>query len=482
MSDFRNSYSFDDILILPRMSNVKSRKDVSLETNLTPSIKLHNPIIASPMDTVCNDKMAIAMAMLGGIGIIHRFQSIEEQVEMVKAAKRHLGYVIDKPYTIHQDATLSELLELMNETKVSGILVVDDDNKLEGIVSKKDLDIESLYTQDTCLTTTRLVRDIMTPFSKMQYLEEYDYNDILQKFRKYNIEKLPIIDKYRNIQGLVVFKNLMYFHNNKNMATLDSNGRLRVGAAIGISNDWKERATQLVEAGVDIINIDVANGHNQVVANALNELKQMYPNLPIMAGNVCTAEGYEFLCKAGADCIRVGIGNGSICSTRLETGIGNCQFSALFECAHVAKKYNVPMISDGGHCGKTGNKFKALAAGASCVMLGRSLAGTTESPGEVFLRNGRRVKAYRGMASALAKMSKQQKINGKVTFNDVHVEGVDGVVEFKGSVKNIVHQICNGMRSGMSYLGFHTIDELHSESLNFAVITSSGNVETKTRV
>jgi IMP dehydrogenase len=477
---FINSYSFDDILILPQKSDVKSRKDIDLSTVLTKdgSIRLHTPIIASPMDTVCTDKMAIAMAMLGGLGIIHRFQSIEDQVEMVKAVKRHLSYVIHNPYTIQQDSTLEDLLRLMHETHVSGILVVDDSRKLVGIVSKKDLDLDNLCGS----SGSRQVVDVMTPFEKMHCLYEYDYDTVLNTFRKHNVEKLPIVDKERNIKGLVVFKNLMYFHHMKDVASLDQDGRLCVGAAVGISHDWKERAARLVEAGVDIINVDVANGHNTIVADAVRELKQRYPSLPIMAGNVCTAEGYEFLCEAGADCIRVGIGNGSICSTRLETGIGNCQFSALYDCSNSAKKYNVPMISDGGHCGKTGNKFKALAAGASCVLLGRSLAGTSESPGEVFFRNGRRVKAYRGMASALANVSKQQKIHGKVNLDQVTVEGVDGVVEFKGSVKNIVQQICNGMRSGMSYLGCHSLQELHNTQLQFAVITSSGNHETKTRV
>lgn len=850
-SSIKTSYSFDDILICPRFSNVESRKNVSLKTKLSNLISLNIPIISSPMDTVTEDSMAIAMALNGGLGIIHRFQSIESQVEMVKKVKRHLSYIIDEPYTINENEFISSLVLLMNEKNVSGILVVNNYNKFVGIVSKKDVDVAMLVYDDIDDVQNFKVKDIMTPETNVTYLMEYNYNDIMMIYKTYKIEKIPIIDSKMNIKGLVVFKNLMYFHNNKNIASLDSNGQLLVGAAIGI-NDYFISAKELVKAGVDLLCIDVANGYNKMMYDAIQHLKTEFPNITIMAGNVCTADGYEYLCKAGADCIRVGIGNGcysedtkvlmangtykninkieigeyvinkygkpvkvlnvinqgkkqvmkintnnwhkdifvtpdhkywigdlsttsfntiqssdiaklldtktntklkwkqignienekmftlmpnkfewtlsenftidlaeynktdiitddtietcgnlgrikfkryitsnyklgyvfgtylgnghkitsdschwsfnlderditnkvkdyikelldyectisikdekvlnvnchnkcftyllnefgnkqlpnkyyctnkeyikglydglidsdgfieyneygsliksfantseylielfnwccmnlnisfssrkmkginqdnlqqgynvkihtsnryikdyvyskvlstelydtqetwdievdcdthsfiannsivhnSICSTRLQTGIGVCQFSALLECGKIAKKYNVSMISDGGHTGKTGNKFKALAAGSSCVLLGRSLAGTTESPGKIIYKNGKRFKYYRGMASAYANLSKQEKLGKNINTN-FHVEGVEGEIEYKGNVIDQLIHICNGMRSGMSYLGVFSIDKLHNTDITFNTITSSGYKETITRV
>lgn len=473
--NIQTSLSFDDILICPRFSNVKSRKDISLKTLLSDKITLNIPIISSPMDTVTEDNMAIAMALSGGLGVVHRFQSIEAQAEMVKKVKRHLSYMIEQPYTIHANATINDLIDMHNKYNVSGIIVVDDSNKFVGIVSKKDVQIHQLTE-----SKFTLVSDIMTPWHNVIYTSEYDYNTILELYKKHKIEKLPILNQDNTVKGLVVFKNLMYFHNNKNIASLDSNGQLVVGGAIGVT-DYLERGKALVEAGVDLLCIDVANGYNQMMADAIGILKKEFPNVTIMAGNVCTAEGYEFLCKAGADCIRVGIGNGSICSTRLQTGIGICQFSALLECSAMAKKYNVAMISDGGHTGKVGNKFKAIAVGCNAVLLGRSLAGTTESPGNVIYKSGKRFKYYRGMASAYANLSKQEKLGNKINTN-FHVEGVEGEIEYKGSVHDQLQQICNGMRSGMSYLGVYTIDELHKTDVVFNRITPSGFKETLTRV
>jgi IMP dehydrogenase len=473
--NIQTSFSFDDILICPRFSNVKSRKDISLKTRLSDKITLNIPIISSPMDTVTEDNMAIAMALRGGLGVIHRFQSLETQVEMVKKVKRHLSYVIEHPYTIKATATIEELIIMHNKYNVSGIIVVNDSNKFVGIVSKKDVQIHQL-TESEC----SLVSDIMTHWHDVIYATEYDYNTILDLYKKHKIEKIPIINEDNTIKGLVVFKNLMYFHNNKNIASLDSNGQLVVGAAIGVT-DYLETGKALVEAGADLLCIDVANGYNQMMSEAIQTLKKEFPHITIMAGNVCTADGYEFLCKAGADCIRVGIGNGSICSTRLQTGIGICQFSALLECSELAKKYNVAMISDGGHTGKVGNKFKAIAVGSSCVLLGRSLAGTTESPGNVIYKGGKRFKYYRGMASAYANLSKQEKLGNNINTN-FHVEGVEGEIEYKGSVHDQLQQICNGMRSGMSYLGVYSIDDLHKTDVVFNRITPSGYKETLTRV
>jgi IMP dehydrogenase len=475
------SLSFDDILIKPKFSNIKSRKDIDLSTQLSYNISLKIPIISSPMDTVTEDKMAIQLAMLGGLGIIHRFQTIESQVDMVKRVKRHMSYIIENPYTINYSSTVHKLKSLMSSKNVSGILVVDQNNTCVGIVSKKDIDVHILSSSDF---NNLQVKDIMTPFEKLHFIRNQNLNNytfITSIFRDYKIEKIPILDDNNKILGLIVLKNLIYFYNNKNIASLDFNGQLLVGAAIGVNNDYIERATALVSAGVNILCIDVANGHNSIVGNAILHLKTLFPNIPIMAGNVCTAEGFQYLCEHKADCIRVGIGNGSICTTRLETGIGMCQFSALLECSQISKKYNVPMISDGGHCGKTGNKFKAIAIGASCVMLGKSLAGTSEAPGHIIYKSGKRYKYYRGMASALANISKQERQGQHINTN-FHVEGVEGEIEYKGTVIDVIKSICNGIRSGMSYLGTQSISELHNSPIEFTTITSNGFSETKTRI
>lgn len=471
-----NSYSFDDVLISPKFSDIQTRKDILLTTKLSKHITLNTPIISSPMDTVTEDNMAIEMALNGGLGIIHRFQSIHNQVEMVRKVKRHMCYIIEDPYTIYDTATIEELKNLHEKYNVSGIMVVNKDNKFVGIVSKKDVAIHELVQDHK-----EYVNEIMTPIYQVIYTNKYDYNNILKLYKEHKIEKIPILNNDFTIRGLVVLKNLLYFHINKNSASLDQNGKLLVGAAIGLNN-YLEHASELIDAGVDILCIDVANGYNSRVAQAVTELKEKFPNVTIMAGNVCTKDGFEYLCKAGADCIRVGIGCGSICSTRLQTGIGVCQFSALLECSEIAKKYNVAMISDGGHSGKVGNKFKALAVGAKCVMLGRSLAGTTESPGEIIYKSGKRLKYYRGMASNYANLSKQERLGNKKLNTDFHVEGVEGEIEYKGSVKNEIQRICNGMRSGMSYLGLYNIDELHDTKVNFTVLTSNGYKETLTRV
>jgi IMP dehydrogenase len=476
------SYSFDDVLISPKFSNVQTRKDISLTTKLSKNITLNTPIISSPMDTVTEDNMAIEMALNGGLGIIHRFQSISKQVEMVKKVKRHMCYIIEDPYTIQYNSTINDLKTLHEKYNVSGIMVVNEHKKFVGIVSKKDVAIHELVQEDVNeYGLKKYVSEIMTPIHNVIYTNKYDYNNILKLYNKHKIEKIPILNNDFTIKGLVVLKNLLYFHINKTSASLDQNGKLLVGAAIGLNN-YVEHATELINAGVDVLCIDVANGYNLVVARAVSELKARFPNVTIMAGNVCTKEGFEYLCKAGADCIRVGIGSGSICSTRLQTGIGVCQFSALLDCSDIAKKYNVAMISDGGHCGKVGNKFKAIAVGAKCVMLGRSLAGTTESPGEIIYKSGKRLKYYRGMASNYANLSKQERLGNEKLNTDFHVEGVEGEIEYKGSVKNEIQRICNGMRSGMSYLGVYNINELHNTTVDFTVLTSNGYKETLTRI
>lgn len=473
MSEIKESYSFDDILIEPRYSNIKSRSDISLKTRLSDKITLNIPIISSPMDTVTEDFMAIEMAMSGGLGVIHRFQSIESQVKMIKNVKRHLSNMIRNPYTINYKCTLQELL---SKYDISGIMVVDENKKFVGIVSKRDIEVHQVIGGSMDI----LVKDIMTPLERVKYVRKYDITEIMNIYKQYKVEKVPILGDDNSIVGLVVLKNLLYFYKNKDIASLDSGGRLVVGGAVGI-NDYMERGRELVKVGVDLLCIDIANGYNEMMYNAIIELKKEFPSVTIMAGNVCTRDGFEFLCKAGADCIRVNIGGGSICTTRIQTGIGVCQFSALMQCSKVAKEYNVTMISDGGHCGKVGNKFKALAVGSGCVLLGKSLAGTKESPGNIIYKSGKRFKYYRGMASMYANLSKQERTGGDVNKN-FYVEGIEGEVEYKGNVIDEINRICNGMRSGMSYLGVRTISDLHEIEVVFNKITSSGLNETLTRL
>jgi len=425
------------------------------------------------MDTVTEDLMAIEMAMSGGLGIIHRFQSIESQVKMIKNVKRHLSNMIRNPYTINYKCTLQELLSKYN---ISGIMVVDENKKFVGIVSKRDIEVHQVIGGSMDI----LVKDMMTPLERVKYVRKYDITEIMNIYKQYKVEKVPILGDDNSIIGLVVLKNLLYFYKNKDIASLDSGGRLVVGGAVGI-NDYMERGRELVKVGVDLLCIDIANGYNEMMYNAIIELKKEFPSVTIMVGNVCTRDGFEFLCKAGADCIRVNIGGGSICTTRIQTGIGVCQFSALMECSKVAKDYNVTMISDGGHCGKVGNKFKALAVGSGCVLLGKSLAGTKESPGNIIYKSGKRFKYYRGMASMYANLSKQERTGGDVNKN-FYVEGIEGEVEYKGNVIDEINRICNGMRSGMSYLGVRTISELHEIEVVFNKITSSGLNETLTRL
>lgn len=470
---FKHSYSFNDILISPNLSHCYSRKDIDLSTQLTNNIKLHIPIISSPMDTVTEDKMAIQMALKGGLGIIHRYQSIESQCNMVNNVKRHLGFILETPYTIYNNNTINDYIEFTKKYNVYSFIVLNKEtNQVIGIITKRD------YLINKC-DSKSLISEIMTPIEKLIYVHEFNLDNIINLFKTYKIEKIPIIDNNNYLKGLVFFNNIIKIIESKEMSSIDINGKLLVGAAVGIRGDYLERTNALIESGIDILCIDVANGFNIYVKNAIQEIKSKY-NIPIMAGNVCNAEGYDFLCNSGADCIRVGVGNGSICSTRLNTGIGNCQFSSLLECAAISKKYNIPMISDGGHLGLDGNKFKALCAGANVVMLGKTLAGTTESPGNIVYKNGKRYKYYRGMASLHANLSKSEKIGEKI--NASNIEGVEGEIEYKGTVNEILDRLVNNIKSGFSYVGCNNIQELHSTNLVYSVVSSNGVLESDTRI
>lgn len=510
------SYCFDDILMEPLHSNIQSRSQVLLETNIATnsrSLVLKMPLISSPMDTVTETQMAIKMALAGGLGIIHRFMSIEEQVAQVVKVKRFLQYIIRAPYTISPDASLQDVDTLITRYGVSTFCVVSSTQEFQGILTHRD--IEAMRNSNITPYSTIKVIDYMSKYKLNNSTNSIKYNLLFKtiyttpneldlhsekiliqakdQMVANRIEKIPILETNSNrLLGLVTLKNIMHWENNKSKACIDFTGALCVGAAVGITGDSFERLDALVAAHVDLICVDVANGYNEYTAQAIRKIRKKYPSLVIMAGNVCNASGFEYLADPmlDVDCIRVGIGNGSICTTRLETGIGKGQFSAVLECFQ-AKINNVQLrshiICDGGSLGKTGNKVKALAAGAVAVMLGRTLASTEESPGQIIYRNGKRFKYIRGMASTMANLSSQEKTKKfKSDLSSIISEGVDGEQELTGSVIDLIEQIKGGLRSGLSYLGTHTIIQLHEKALKqeirFNLVSSIGMSETGIRV
>jgi len=478
-----DTLSFDDVLINPRLSNIQSRKDISLKTKLTKKISLNLPLISSPMDTITEDKMAIEMALNGGLGIIHRYNTIEKQVEMVKSVKRYLSFKIDNPYTINEDNTVDELLTQINKLNVYSYVVLKKQNidvtcyeVLSGIVTKWDLNNHKLSGN----SNQTKIKNIMTPFDKLVYANpNITKDEALNIMKKHKIEKLPLSCEGVNLCGMISYKSIMEYELNKNKYSLDTNNSLLVGASVGIVGDYLERTKQLINAGCNLICVDVANGYNEKVANVVKELKSL--GVEVMAGNVCNPEGFEFLCKAGADCIRVGIGNGSICSTRLVTGVGCGQFSALMSCRHVARKYNVGMISDGGHLGKDGNISKAFVIGSNAMILGKTISATDETPGKIINRNNRRVKYYRGMASAMAMASKAEVSNQEYNDNQ-NPEGMDMEIEIKGPVKNILQRIESSIKSTMSYIGCINTEKLREDENNISFYKQSAGVMSETSI
>jgi len=453
MNTIQESLSFDDVLIEPRYSKIDSRKNISLKSRLTKNISLHLPLISSPMDTITESEMAIQMAINGGLGIIHRYNTIEQQVNMIKKVKRYLSFIIENPYTIYCNETVDNLLQRIKKDKVNSYIVIDTNDKFVGLITKRDI---------TSHLTSGKLNNILVSEIMNKNIITVDKNitreDAIIIMNKNKIEKLPVIENDL-VKGLIIYKNLLEYQINKDKYSLDKDGKLLVGAAVGIVDDYLERAKQLIDAGCNIICIDVANGFNKKVRLVIQEIKKL--GIDIMAGNVCTSDGFYFLKDSGADCIRIGIGNGSICSTRLVTGIGSGQFTSLLKCRVVAREHNIGMISDGGHLGKDGNISKAFVVGADAMMLGKTLASTDETPGNIIYRNNRRVKCYRGMASAMAMMSKAEITNKE--YNGIqNPEGADIEIEIKGPVKDILQRIESSIKSTMSYIGCETTDELRT--------------------
>jgi IMP dehydrogenase len=468
-NQIREGLTFNDVLMVPQYSDVVSRKPLKLKTKLTNNIFLNTPIISSNMDTVTEDKMAIAMAVNGGIGIIHRFIDTKTQVEMVRRVKRYMNYKIDSPYTINLDEydTVNDYHRLALKRGVKGFPIISSDNTLLGIITNRDI----LFA-----TGDDKISDLMTPVNKMVVAEnDIDMDSAFDLMKENKIEKLPIVDNFENVHllSLITIKDILHYKKLNKVSTIDSNGQLMVGAAVGVKEDDLERARALIEAGVDILCVDVAHGHNILCGDMVKLLKSNFPDMDVIAGNVATAKGVQYLVECGADCVKVSIGSGSICTTRMVTGCGVPQLTALFDCVDEGKRHNIPIISDGGNGGVIGNIVKALATGASTVMLGNFLAGTDESPGPILVKDNKRVKYIRGMSGYGANLSRRQNIESRDDLSDVVPEGVDAYVPYKGPVNGILFQIYGGIKSGMSYCGAHTIEEL-ANNVEFIRVTDAG--------
>lgn len=465
----KEGLTFDDVLLIPKRSSVVSRSHVSLKTRLSRRISINMPIVSANMDTVTEANMAIAIAREGGIGIIHRFMSIEQQVNEVKKVKRAENIIIEQPYTVKQDQYLSDAVSKMSEYNISGLLVTDDDNRLVGILTRRDIMFES--------DMSKRVYDVMTRnvITAKYGISIEEAKDMLHKYR---IEKLPLVDEHNRVKGLVTAKDIMRMTEYP-LAAKDKKGRLLVGAAVGVKGDFMERTDKLLDAGADVIVIDIAHGHSDNAINAIKDIRKAFPDCELIAGNVATAEGTKDLIDAGVDAVKVGVGSGSICITRIVTGSGVPQLSAIMECAKVAREYDVPIIADGG-IRNSGDITKALAAGAHTVMIGSLLAGTDESPGVSITKNGKKYKIYRGMASFYASLGRKMREEGMLNIdddlNDYVPEGVEALVEYKGSVVEIVRHLLGGLRSGFSYCGARNIDELHRNA-EFIKMTMAGYIE-----
>jgi len=460
---FKEALTFDDVLLVPQYSEVLP-SDTDVSTRLTRLIRLNIPLVSAAMDTVTESELAKALAREGGIGIIHKNLSIKEQAHQVEVVKRTENGVIENPVVIHPEDTVFNALKLMAEYKIGGFPVVDDEGCLVGLLTNRDVRFEK--------DIKKKVKELMTPRQKLIVAKPgislEKAKEILHENR---IEKLPLVDENNKLVGLITIKDVLSVIEHPNAAR-DQKGRLLVGAAVGTGKDTFERVEVLVKAGVDVIVVDTAHGHSKKVIETVKAIKKAYPELQVIAGNVATAEATEELIKAGADAIKVGIGPGSICTTRIVAGIGVPQLTAILDCARVAKKYDIPIIADGG-IRYSGDIVKALAAGAESVMLGSIFAGTEESPGETVLYQGRKYKVYRGMGSIGAMKSGSADRYFQTENQKFVPEGVEGMVPYKGAVKDVVYQLVGGLRAGMGYVGAKTIQELQQKAKFIRVTQAS---------
>ena len=459
--------TFDDVLLIPAYSEVLPR-NVELTTKFSRNIKLNVPIVSAAMDTVTEAKLAIAIAREGGIGVIHKNMPIAEQARQVHAVKRAENGMIYDPVTITRGSTVRDALEMMKEYHIGGIPVVDEEGKLVGIVTNRDLRFER--------NLNALVDDIMTSENLVTTTQSTDLQEATEILQRHKIEKLPVVDKDNHLIGLVTYKDITKAKD-KPYACKDELGRLRVAAGVGVTGDSMDRVDALVAAGVDAIVIDTAHGHSKGVVTILKAVKAKYPTLDVVVGNIATGAAAKYLVEAGADGVKVGIGPGSICTTRVIAGVGVPQLSAVYDVAKALEGTGVPLIADGG-IRYSGDIVKALAAGAYSVMLGGMLAGVEESPGETIIYNGRKFKSYRGMGSleAMEKGSKDRYFQAdEMDAKKLVPEGIAARVPYKGSLFEVVYQMIGGLRAGMGYCGAHNIDQLHQAK--FTRITNAGVAE-----
>ena len=459
--------TFDDVLLVPAYSEVLPRS-VDLSTRFSRHIELKVPFVTAAMDTVTEATMAIAIAREGGIGVIHKNMSIEDQARQVAIVKRAENGMIYHPVTILSNATVADALGLMAEYHIGGIPVVDKENKLVGIVTNRDLRFER--------NIGRPIAEVMTKDNLVTTHQQTDLTAAAQILQENKIEKLPVVDDDNHLIGLITYKDITKAKD-KPMACKDEKGRLRVAAGVGVTSDTMQRITALVEAGADAIVIDTAHGHSKGVIEKLREAKAAYPDVDIVVGNVATGEAARMLVEAGADGIKVGIGPGSICTTRVVAGVGVPQLSAVYDVAKALEDTDVPLIADGG-LRYSGDVVKAIAAGGHCVMIGSLVAGTEESPGDTIIFNGRKFKSYRGMGSleAMENGSKDRYFQaGEKDVKKLVPEGIAGRVPYKGTVQEVIYQLIGGLRSGMGYCGAATIEDLHHA--RFVRITNAGVLE-----
>ncbi len=456
--------TYDDVLLQPGYSQVLPR-DTDTSSYLTRNIKLNIPLVSAAMDTVTEAELAIAMALEGGIGFIHKNMSMEAQARQVRKVKRSQSGMILDPITLHVNSNVRDAESIMREYKIGGIPVIDEDKKLIGIITNRDL----RFHKD--MSTP--IREIMTQEGLITAEENIGLEKAEDILQKHKIEKLPIVNKDGILTGLITYKDILK-KRNKPHACKDEYGRLRVGAAVGVTADLLERIDGLIKAGVDVISIDTAHGHSKGVIDACRKVKTEYPDLELVVGNVATGEGAKALAEAGADAIKVGVGPGSICTTRIIAGVGVPQLTAVFEAFKAVEKMNVPVIADGG-IRFSGDVVKALAGGASSVMIGSLLAGTEEAPGEVIIYEGRKFKSYRGMGSveAMEEGSKDRYFqDAEDDIKKLVPEGIVGRVAYKGLVSEVLYQLTGGLRAGMGYCGAGNVEELNKAT--FVKITAAG--------
>lgn len=467
----REGLTFDDVLLVPKYSDITTRSQTDLSTRLSRNINLNIPFVSANMDTVTESSMAVAIARAGGIGIIHRFMTIQDESAEVLKVKRSGGVMIESPYTIPKEITVEDARKYAEDMGISGLLVTDAESRLAGIVTDRDF----LFETDP----SRHVSEIMTK-DVVTAPPGISIEDAKRMLWDNRIEKLPIADEDGRIRGLVTSKDITNMEDYP-AASKDSKGSPLVGAAVGVKGDFMERTEALVESGADVIVVDIAHGHSENAIGTVRNIKKAFPEQELIAGNVATAAGAEDLIRAGVDAIKVGVGSGSICITRVITGSGVPQLTAVMDCAKVGQDHDIPVISDGG-TRTSGDATKALAAGASSVMVGSMLGGTDESPGTILTKNGKRFKVYRGMASLAASIGRKSKETGSVSLendlNDYVAEGVEAMVPYKGGVTDILKQLIGGVRSGLSYCGARSIPQMQ-QNAEFISMSGAGFAESQ---